>query len=57
MKKYVSMLLLLVVMCSVFTGCKTKEVPFDYIEPEFPYDYHDYIPPDSDHPKNNVAYC
>lgn len=54
MKKYVSMLLLLVVMCSVLTGCKTKETPFDYIEPGIPYDY---IDPDSDHPRNNVAYC
>lgn len=54
MKKYVSILLLLVVMCSVLTGCKTKEIPFDYIEPGIPYDS---IDPDSDHPRNNVAYC
>lgn len=54
MKKCVSILLLLVVLCSVLTGCKEKEIPFDYIDPGVPYDY---IDPNSDHPKNNVAYC
>lgn len=53
MKKCVSMLLLLVIMCGLFTGCKLdEEDPFDYIEPGVPYDT---IPPD--HPRNNVAYC
>lgn len=53
MKKYVSILLLLVIISTLFTGCKKKETPFDYIDPNPPYDY---LNPNSDHPKNKIAY-